>query len=99
VACNDFSECLERSATLVAGDPWLERTPWFVRECTPLQVDGGWCLRDSRKAITPLSRNFANVWPLFAVSGGMPVTIFGEWDGNVLLPLSVISSGRFVPLP
>jgi hypothetical protein len=94
----DFSEALDQSAALLAGDPWLERSPWLVRGCLPLQEEGGWCLRDEKGKAVPLARGFARAWPLFAVSGGLPVTIFGEWDGRALLPLSVIAEGRFISL-
>lgn len=93
-----FSESLDRSATLLAGDPWLERTPWNVRDCVPLPTPGGWLVRDSAGAVVPLARTFSDPWPLFAVCGGSPATLFGEWDGRALHPLSVIASGRFIPL-
>jgi hypothetical protein len=97
-ACANFAEALEQSATLLAGDPWLERTPWLVRACVPLHGEESWQVRDGEGATVPLARGFANAWPLFAASGGSPVTIFGEWDGHALRPLSVVAEGRFIPL-
>jgi hypothetical protein len=55
-------------------------------------------LRDEKGKSVPLSRRFTAAWPLFAVSGGLPVTVFGEWDGHALLPLSAIAGGRFISL-
>jgi hypothetical protein len=97
-ASADFSEALDQTAALLAGDPWLERAPWFVRGCLPLRTEGGWCLRDENGKAVPLAREFSKAWPLFAVSGGLPVTVFGEWNGHALLPLSVIAEGRFISL-
>ena len=94
----DFSEALDQTSALLAGDPWLERTPWLVRDCLPLRSDDAWLVRDARGVAVPMVRGFANAWPLFALSGGAPVTIFGEWNGRALLPLSVIVGGRFIPL-
>ena len=94
----DFSNALDQTSTLLAGDPWLERTPWLVRDCLPIRSEDSWLLRDSGGHAVPLARNFANAWPLFALSGGAPVTIFGEWDGCTLMPLSVIAGKRFTPL-
>jgi len=97
-AAADFSEALEQTAALLAGDPWLERSPWLVRGCLPFRTESGWCLRDEKGKSVPLSRRFAAAWPLFAVSGGLPVTVFGEWDGHALLPLSALAEGRFISL-
>jgi SWIM zinc finger len=97
-AAADFSEALEQTAALLAGDPWLERAPWLVDGCLPLRTEDGWCLRDKVGRAVPLAREFSGAWPLFAVSGGLPVTVFGEWDGHALLPLSVIAEGRFISL-
>ncbi len=108
----DFNEALDDvGATLLAGDPWLEHVPWWVRGCVPQlehpsnpdQSPAGppneiWSLRDAAGAVVPLARAFANPWPLLAASGGAPVTIFGEWDGRALLPLSVLDGDRFIDL-
>lgn len=93
-----FAEALAATAELLAGDPWLERTPWLIHQCQPLHREDGWWLRDAAGAIVPLARQFAHPWPLLALSGGSPVTIFGEWDRHALLPLSVMIAGRFVSL-
>lgn len=97
-AHHTFFAALAETAVLLAGDPWLERTPWLVHGCTPLRNDDAWLLRDAEGAAVPLARHFPNAWPLLAISGGAPVTIFGEWDGHALFPLSVIADGRFISL-
>lgn len=97
-AVADFAAALDQSATLRAGDPWLERTPWLIRDCHVLRAPDCWLLRDSTGAVVPLARNFENAWPLFAVGGGAPVTVFGEWDSRALLPLSVFAEDRFISL-
>jgi len=97
-AAANFAEALNQSATLLAGDPWLERTPWFVRNCLPFRKDNRWLLRDETGRTVSFSRGFQNGWPLFSVSGGAPVTVFGEWDGHTLWPLSAIAEGEFISL-
>ncbi len=97
-ACAHFEEAAGRTAEWMAGDPWLERAPWLVRDCLPCEHDGRWCLRDAAGGIAPLAKRLASPWPLVAASGGAPVTVFGEWDGHALLPLSVIAGGRFIDL-
>jgi len=98
VAHASFAEALAQTATLLSGDPWLERTPWVVRDCLPVRAGRGWLLRDAAGAAVPLARQFANAWPLLAVSGGAPVTVCGEWDGRSLFPLSMMAGGRFIAL-
>jgi hypothetical protein len=57
-----------------------------------------WQLRDASGAAVPLTRSFEHAWALFSISGGQPVTVFGEWDGRALRPLSVWAEGRFISL-
>jgi len=98
IGCETFAEALQRTAELLAGDPWLERTPCLVRECLPLRRDDTWWLCDRDGAIVPLARQFPHAWALLALSGGAPVTVFGEWDGHALHPLSTIAGERFIAL-
>jgi hypothetical protein len=97
-ACADFASALEQTAVLFAADPWTDRAPWLVADCVPLRHDDRWFLRDREGSAVALSRAFPNSWPLFALSGGSPLTVFGEWDGAALRPLSAWAEGRFVPL-
>ncbi len=98
VACADFEEAAEQTAGWFAGDPWLEHAPWLVGGCLPCEHEGRWCLRDAAGGVVPLAKRLASPWPLVAVSGGAPVTVFGEWDGHALLPLGVFTEGRFIDL-
>ena len=94
----DFSAALAENAVLLAGDPWLERTPWAVSDCQPLRRDDQWALRDATGATVPLARSFAQGWSLLALSGGRPFTVFGEWNGYALQPLAVLADQRFISL-
>jgi hypothetical protein len=98
VAQESFADALNATAELLAGDPWIERVPWLVRECLPVRIEDGWWLRDAVGATVPLSRQFAHAWPLLALSGGAPMTVFGEWNKRALRPLAVVAAGRFVSL-
>jgi hypothetical protein len=54
-------------------------------------VDGGGSL--------PLHPGAGHCWPLFALSGGGPVTLAGEWTPRGLWPLTAWDeAGRAVPL-
>ncbi len=97
-ACAHFEEAADHTAGWLVGDPWLERAPWLVRGCLPCEHAGRWCLRDATGGFVPLAKRLASPWPLIAASGGAPVTVFGEWDGRALLPLSVFAEGRLIDL-
>jgi hypothetical protein len=97
-ARSGFAEALDSTATLLVGDPWLERTPWFVRDCVPIRLEDRWYLRDAQGATVPLARTFENSWQMRALSGGRGLTVFGEWDGRSLLPLTAMTEGRIVLL-
>ncbi|HVG01181.1 MAG TPA: hypothetical protein VND68_15180 [Chloroflexia bacterium] len=88
------------SRTLVAN-PWLERFPFSLAEVIPVRQDAGegrsgWAIRDAQGYTLPLAAHPEGWWPLLALSGGAPISIFGEWNGNYLLPLSAWSD-TFVP--
>jgi hypothetical protein len=46
----------------------------------------------------PISTRFEQNWNLLALSGGQPMTVFGEWDGETLLPLGAMAEKKFVGL-
>jgi len=47
----------------------------------------------------PLHPGAGDCWPLFALSGGGPVTLAGEWTPRGLWPLTAWDeAGRAVPL-
>jgi len=84
-------------AAALAADPWLDS--WLaVVEVIPARapvpavcdVDGG---------SLPLHPGAGHCWPLFALSGGGPVTLAGEWTPRGLWPLTAWDeTGRAVPL-
>nr|WCO03982.1 SWIM zinc finger family protein [Cystobacter sp.] len=84
--CERFTEELSRQ-------PFRERMAAMLGQVVPV-VDGGrrWWLRDATGAavrIGPCDR-----WRLLALSGGHPLDVFGEWDGEEFRPLSVHVEGR-----
>nr|BBH95941.1 hypothetical protein KTA_41400 [Thermogemmatispora argillosa] len=88
-----FAAFLETVAAALARQPWLERFLCVLSEATPICLDEGqlWYLRDQDGQALPLSRG--QHWQLLALSGGHPLTFIGEWDGDELFPLAVISPG------
>jgi hypothetical protein len=82
----------------LAGQPWIERFPMALRAVVPVREGESWLLRDAAGRGLPLARRFERGWDLMALSGGHPLGLFGEWDGDALLPLAATAGGRFFDL-
>ncbi|HEU4452748.1 MAG TPA: SWIM zinc finger family protein [Longimicrobium sp.] len=93
-----ISDALAAYGAALAANPWTERIAVSLPSVVP--VDGTrWMLRDHDGAVIPIHPSASAVgWPLLALAGGRPVGVFGEWDGDHLLPLSAFADGRFHPL-
>jgi hypothetical protein len=82
-ALSDYAQALGRA-------PWLERWPMTL---SAVKAQPGWFLVDGANARVALPPRFAQGWHLLAASGGGPLDVFGEWDGEYLLPLTVATAG------
>ena len=81
-------------AGALAANPWLDRAPMAIRGVVPVREDGGVAIADAAGARLPLGPGPAAL-VLQAVSGGRPIDVFGEWDGQALTPLSAWADGAF----
>ncbi|MFI7101136.1 SWIM zinc finger family protein [Streptomyces sp. NPDC050161] len=76
-------------------DPWLDSWPVVLADVTPIPgLDGaGWQLADadgeSALPLDPRCLDRPGRWQLAAISGGAPVTVFGECGHRGFLPLTV----------
>ena len=84
---------LEHSSTATASQPWLERLPVTLEAVVPLLEGGRWLIRDRDGEALPLSGG--DHWSLLSLSGGHPVDLAAEWDGEMLLPLGVVARGTY----
>jgi hypothetical protein len=87
-----------RYAQALARNPWLERFPIALDAVTPVCVDNQWWLRDAAGEGMPVAPAFTGTWSLLALSGGRPLPVFGEWDGETFWPLSAWAAGRLALL-
>ncbi len=71
-----------------AANPWLTLFPMLLAEVIVEPAPGGWRLRDGHGRLLPLPASFGHGWQLLALAGDRPLTLFGEWDGARLTPLS-----------
>ena len=92
---NDF---LKNYAEALAKNPWLSDFPVSLEEVIPVQTPAGLVFVDSEKKYIPALTRPEENWRLLALSAGHPLTIFGEWTGEALLPLSAVVEDSFVDL-
>jgi hypothetical protein len=85
-------------AKVLARQPWLERFPAILAAVVPVQRESGWFLRDVENRTLPVDLWAKNMLRLLALSGGHPLPLCGEWDGESLMPLSTLIDGRFIAL-
>src|SRR5215203_3587194 len=64
-----------------------------LRAVVPLLYGGRWLVCDRDGGVLPLAGG--EHWSLLSLSGGHPVDLAAEWDGEVLLPLGVVAGGTY----
>jgi len=86
-------------AKALGADPWLDTWP-VVLAATPVTPAGSGrpCLLDGRGDALPLHPGAGGCWPLYALSGGGPLTVAGEWSPRGLWPLTAWDQTGAVPL-
>lgn len=86
-------------ADALSANPWLERFPMLVANLVPFYENGALALADSNgEALSISALEPTSLARLLAMSGGAPLTVFGEYDGRTFLPLSAFAQERLVQL-
>ncbi len=94
-----IAAALEAYGRMLAQNPWLVRFPVFLSSVVPIHAEERWLLRDrSEKCVRMSAASEEANWRLLALSGGRPVSVFGEWAGDRLEPLGVWAEGRYTSL-
>jgi hypothetical protein len=70
-----------------AANPWLPLVPLLLEQAAPVYQNDTWCLHTGHSTV-PMRLSDEPGWLLAAHSGGQPVSLFGEWDGEKLTPLT-----------
>ena len=91
----DFDTFATGYAAALATQPWLQIFPAAFSEATPHTHGGRFFLFDKNEKSLPLKVSENDGWKLLALSGGLPIGVFGEWDGAAFRPLSAVAEGRF----
>jgi hypothetical protein len=88
----------------LCDDPWLDSWPVTLIEVIPVpQAEGRWQLADadggSALPVAPAALARPGLWKLLALSGGAPVTVFGECGHRGFNPLTAWSGNAAGPVP
>lgn len=92
----DFETFTQAQAGAVTSQPWLQIFPAAFSDVIPQVGKSGFFLIDQNEKVLPLNASETVAWQLLALSGGAPISLFGEWVSRGLRPLSVATEGRFV---
>lgn len=76
----------------LALTPWLGQYPVYLAEVIPYRKDQQCYLVDTEDRPLPISPGYSNFYTLLAASGGSPISVFAEFDGQYLLPLSMFNA-------
>ncbi|HET9504958.1 MAG TPA: DUF5691 domain-containing protein, partial [Hymenobacter sp.] len=85
-----IADLLESYASALARQPWLRQWPAALGPVLPTPLpDGSWLLHSATEPLAlPLRIMDEDIaWQWLALSGGQPLTLFGEWDGQAYLPV------------
>ena len=82
----------------IAANPWLPQHPMRLGAVSITRWKNAWHVCDAAGDALPISPRFAEIWRLVALSGGLPLDLFGEWDGETVCPISAWADGRTVAL-
>lgn len=92
-----LSDAVAAYTAALACQPWLGTLDFPLLLNNVVPVAGGY-VRDANNHILPFTKSFEKIWSLMAFSGGHPISLFGEWDGTTLLPLSAGFGDQFIHL-
>ncbi len=84
-------------ADRIAAHPFVQLHPMVLADATVVMTDAGPSLQSGQQAL-PLALGEQERWLLMATSGGHPLTVAGEWDGERLRPLTAWAGAERTPL-
>ncbi|MEK7257736.1 MAG: hypothetical protein AAB316_23465, partial [Bacteroidota bacterium] len=79
----------------LAANPWLSNFPAFLENVILVFDENQFVLVDEARKILPLHLEETAAWKLVAMSGGRPVSVFGQWNGERFYPLSAVVGDEF----
>ncbi|MBS1992032.1 MAG: SWIM zinc finger family protein [Cyanobacteria bacterium SZAS LIN-3] len=90
-----IEEALKEYARALSCLPWLEELPLLLSQQTLVaDTDNSIYITDKTGAALPLATRDSAGWQLLAFSSGLPLSLFGQFDGVKFTPLSAVHDSR-----
>ena len=93
---SNFKEFVDAYSKALFANPWLLDFPTCFENVTPVKKKNQLFILDKNNLQIEIFDRDQIGWKLLAMSGGYPIKIFGEWTGDILIPLSAESNERLV---
>lgn len=95
---SDIHEFLREYARILSLNPWLQTYPALLTDVYPVLTEtGDMYIQDASANVIAL-RTGEEAWKLLALAEGEPLLVFGEWDGQDILPLMVLAQRKVIRL-
>lgn len=78
-------------AEALAQNPWLSQFPVVLTSVKPVFYENKFLLVDKEKKHVYTEGEETTLWQMMAMSGGQPISVFGEWNGQALKILNIFS--------
>lgn len=94
-SCDSFEQLLTIYAKALNQNPWVINQPTILKEIQPIYdtKKEQLYLVDNQNCIIPtVALAEEALWKLLAMSGGQPIQLFGEWNGHLFSPISVLDA-------
>ncbi|THH39975.1 hypothetical protein [Neolewinella litorea] len=86
-----FQDMLANYRRALGVNPWLLYYPVYLDDVRPVKEGERMKLVDAQGRALPVSADHTGFYRLLAVSGGGPLSLFAEFDGYQLRPLSLLT--------
>lgn len=80
----------------ITVNPWLYAYPVYLQQVRPVKDPRQAAFVDKNGEVMTINKDFQNIYTLLAISGGGPMSVFAEFDGYQLVPLSVVAGTGLV---
>ncbi|QDT33000.1 SWIM zinc finger family protein [Thalassoglobus polymorphus] len=90
---DSIEDFLDSYADRLGRNPWLASCSCLLKEVSIAQHKGDWYLRDKHGYGVPFKS--LETYRILAMTGGQPVHVMGEWNGNFFSPWSLLVNQQF----
>lgn len=63
----------------------------LIKEVYIVRFGHHWTLRNATGSSIVISKKFRHIWALYALCGGQPIDVGGNWDGKMFIPFYAIT--------